>query len=144
MKTVQALIIAAAMLLTVACGTPKASSGNSGKSLPSLAGSWSGTIILQGYTPNLTLTLTEDSAGNLNGIASSTTGCNFSLPVTGAIYANYSFSVQAADPTTLLLAGNLANNGVAAQGYVNLGDGTDCGPANGALFALGKNSGGAR
>jgi hypothetical protein len=131
------ILLLAVTLVISGCGTPKTVS-NSGSSLPSIAGNWSGTINLQGSTPNLSLVLTEDAAGNLTGTASSTSGCNFSVPVTGAIYANYTFSVQAADPTTLLLAGNLANNNVDAQGSINLGNGTDCGPANGAPFALGR------
>jgi len=123
-------------LLFVGCGSPKTTPPSS--KLPSMAGSWTGEIILQGSTPNLKLVLAEDSAGNLSGTASSTTGCSFSLPVSGAIYADYTFSVQTADPTVLLLAGTLANNKVDAQGSVNLGNGTGCGPASGASFYLGR------
>jgi hypothetical protein len=132
------LLIVATLTLALACGSPKTSTPTHGQTLPSIAGSWAGTINLQGSTPNLSLVLTEDAAGNLAGTASSTSGCSFSLPVSGAIYSNYSFSVQTADPTTLLLAGSLSNNNVDAQGSINLGNGTDCGPANGAPFALGR------
>jgi hypothetical protein len=130
-------LIVATLTLAVACGSPKTSTPTR-TLLPNFAGSWTGTINLQGSTPNLSLVLSEDAAGNLTGNASSTSGCSFSLPVTGAIYSNYSFSVQAADPTTLLIAGNLSNNNVDAQGGISLGNGTGCGPANGAPFALGK------
>lgn len=124
-------------LLFVGCGSPKTTPPPSPK-LPQMGGTWAGTIVLQGSTPNLKLVLTEDSAGNLSGTVSSTTSCSFSLPVTGAIYADYMFSVQASDPTVLLLAGSMANNNVDAQGSVNLGNGVGCGPASGAPFYLGK------
>ena len=131
-------LILATLTLVVACGSPKTSTPTHGQTLPSIAGAWAGTINLQGSTPNLSLVLTEDAAGNLTGTASSTSGCSFSLSVSGAIYSNYSFSVQTADPTTLLIAGNLSNNDVDAQGSISLGAGTDCGPASGAPFAWGR------
>jgi len=139
MKITMTLIIAA-LVFAVGCGSPtkQATSSGSGSPLPNIAGTWTGTVNLQGSTPNLTLVLTEDSSGNLSGTATSTEGCNFSLPVAGAIYANYTFSVQASNPASLLLAGSMANNNVGASGSITLGSGTNCGPANGAPFALGK------
>jgi len=128
LKIVIILIIAAALVFAVGCGSPKTATnpGNSAPRLPQIGGTWTGTTNLQGSTPNLTSVLTEDSAGNLTGTAGSTEGCNFSLPVTGVIYTNCTFSVQAANPTSLMLAGSMANNNVDARGSVTLGSGTRC------------------
>jgi len=135
MKIATTLTISLALILTAGCGSPAKTTS---PSLPNIAGTWTGTINLQGSTPNLMLVLTENSAGNLSGTASSDSGCNFSVPVSGAIYANSTFSVQTADGT-LLLAGSLANNNVDASGSINIGSGPySCGPANGAPFALGR------
>ena len=119
------------------CGSPAKQAPPPVNPLPNIAGTWTGTINLQGSTPNLVLVLTEDSSGNLSGTVSSTSGCNFDMPVRGAIYANSTFSVQNSD-FSLLLAGTLANNNVDASGSITLGSGAGCGPANGAPFALGK------
>jgi len=135
MKIATTLTISLALILTAGCGSPAKTTS---PSLPNIAGTWTGTINLQASTPNLTVVLTEDSSGNLSGTASSTSGCNFNMPVRGAIYANSTFSVQASNPTSLLLAGTLANNNVDASGSISLGSGTGCGPANGAPFALGR------
>ena len=132
----QKILLALLLLAAVGCGSPKTQT-TTPPAFPNLAGSWQGTINLQGYTPNLTIILTEDSSGKLTGTASSSTGCNFSVPVSGAIYRDYTFSVQTAD-VTLVFAGNLSNNNVDAQGYVNIGSGYSCGPSTGAPFALGK------
>ena len=133
-----------ALLLTLGlagCGSPVKTIGTPPPPpLPNIAGTWNGTINMDHMTPNLVVILTEDSTGKLTGSVSSTSGCscNFTVEVSGKIYADYSFSVQTED-ATLLLSGSLANNNVDASGFVNIGQGPyQCGPVNGAPFALGK------
>ena len=118
------------LLILAGCGSPVKTTST----LPNMAGTWTGTINLQGSTPDLKVVLTQNSTGLLSGTASSV-DCNFTMPVSGEINSNYTFSVQASSPTELLLAGNMSNNDIDSQGYATLQTGCS---ANGAPFALGR------
>lgn len=132
-------LISILILGLLGCGSP-AKTTPVAPPLPNIAGTWSGTVDMDNMTPKLVMILTEDDSGKLAGTVSSTSGCScdFTVDVTGAIYTNYTFSVQTEDGT-LSLAGSLANNDVAISGYMNIGNGPyKCGPATGRPFALAK------
>jgi hypothetical protein len=134
----------ALLAASIACGTSTPKSSNTGGSgnpppanFPQMAGTWNGNMNFTVLTGQLSFVVTEDSSGNLTGTASSTPpGCEFNLPVTGAVTASGSFYLQTADTTTASFAGSLSNENKTASGNTNLGSDTGCGPRTGGTFLL--------
>ena len=93
-------------------------------------------MVFTTVTGSLTLNLTQDASGNLTGSAVSTPpSCEFTLSVSGQVYSSGQFFVETADNTTASFAGTLSNENKAVSGNVGLGNGTGCGPRNGAFTA---------
>jgi hypothetical protein len=127
-------LLAILLLAAAGCGTPKAQTKSS---LPNMAGTWVGTIYLTpSGTAYLTVVLSQDSSGKLTGTAESTSGCSFYVTVSGAIYADSTFSVLSSDFTTLSMPGQMTSS-TQASGYLNV-DAAGCGNQTSRPFALGR------
>jgi hypothetical protein len=128
-------LLAILLLAAAGCGTPKPQTPKS--TLPNMTGTWVGAIYLTpSGTAYLTVVLSQDSSGKLTGTAESTSGCSFYVPVSGAIYANSTFSVSSPDFTTLSMPGQMTSS-TEASGYLNV-DAAGCGNQASRPFALGR------
>jgi hypothetical protein len=89
---------------------------------------------------NLTLTISQDSAGHLTGTAVSTPPlCSFNQPVTGSYFTTgQQFQVISADSNETF-TGTLSGDQKSLSGTVQLGNAqtTGCGPRTG-LFQVAK------
>jgi hypothetical protein len=133
--------LVALLVLLTGCGqpTPKSPSPNPPPPSPMpLTADWKGNMNFTVVSGSLDFSLTEDTAFNLSGTASSTPpDCQFSLSVTGKVNGSNMF-LQSSDNTTVSLVGTISPDLKSIAGNINLGSGTGCGPRTSGSWSVQK------